>query len=307
MIVLTQKADLVDQISFAPTGSLLAVGHNWRYITLWNLRTQQTVGVIDRDGGYGRPEFRFHPTQPGIYHLDPYGDAGEVIWIDPFGNDAEHLAEGTGWPENVLLTHDANRLLVHDRGYSRFRLFDLTNGIAKQPVWSVPVYSEAARGIRVRIEFLPGEDRFFVTENHGNTRTRVSVRSLKTGELVATARFPQRETLGLAISPDGERAVVVSEMSLFVYDPAKLKSAPLKVKNDNRKHFTAVAFHPSGRYLAATSNDATVKLFDTTTWTVAKTYTWDVGRMRSVAFSPDGTLVAAGSDTGKVVVWDVDL
>ncbi|MBX9581170.1 MAG: WD40 domain-containing protein [Gemmataceae bacterium] len=29
-------------------------------------------------------------------------------------------------------------------------------------------------------------------------------------------------------------------------------------------------------------------------------------RLRSVAFSPDGTLCAAGSDTGKVVVWDFD-
>ena len=33
----------------------------------------------------------------------------------------------------------------------------------------------------------------------------------------------------------------------------------------------------------------------------------DVGRLRSVAFSPDGALAAVGSDTGRVVVWDVDL
>lgn len=77
--------------------------------------------------------------------------------------------------------------------------------------------------------------------------------------------------------------------------------------NSDAKHFTGVAFHPSGRYLAATSNDATVKLYDTATWTVAHTYTWNIGRMRSVAFSPDGTLAAAGSDTGKIVVWDVDV
>jgi WD40 repeat protein len=40
---------------------------------------------------------------------------------------------------------------------------------------------------------------------------------------------------------------------------------------------------------------------------VARTFTWDIGRMRSIAFSPDGALAAAGGDTGKVVVWDVDL
>lgn len=79
------------------------------------------------------------------------------------------------------------------------------------------------------------------------------------------------------------------------------------IRNHSGRHFTGVAFHPSGRWLAATSNDATVKLYDTETWRVATTYTWNVGRLRSVAFSPDGQLAAVGSDTGKVVVWDVDL
>jgi WD40 repeat protein len=71
--------------------------------------------------------------------------------------------------------------------------------------------------------------------------------------------------------------------------------------------FTGLAFHPSGKYLGATNNDQTVKLYDTQTWELAKTFTWAIGKMRSIAFSPDGTLAAAGSDTGKVVVWDVDL
>ena len=91
-----------------------------------------------------------------------------------------------------------------------------------------------------------------------------------------------------------------------MWDASDLTSKPRELRNNGRSHFTGVAFHPSGRFLAATSNDATVKLYDTATWQVAKTYTWDAGRMRSVAFSPDGSLAAAGSDTGKVVVWDVD-
>jgi WD40 repeat protein len=72
-------------------------------------------------------------------------------------------------------------------------------------------------------------------------------------------------------------------------------------------HLTALGFHPSGKYLAATSNDATVRLLDTRTWDVAKTFAWDIGRLRAVALSADGTRAAVGSDTGKVVVWDVDV
>jgi WD40 repeat protein len=50
-----------------------------------------------------------------------------------------------------------------------------------------------------------------------------------------------------------------------------------------------------------------VKLYDTNTWELAHTLTWKVGRMRSIAFSPDGALAAAGGDKGQVVVWDVDV
>ncbi len=50
-----------------------------------------------------------------------------------------------------------------------------------------------------------------------------------------------------------------------------------------------------------------MKLYDTSNWALATTFTWEVGRMRSVAFSADGLLAAAGSDSGRVVVWDVDV
>jgi WD40 repeat protein len=79
------------------------------------------------------------------------------------------------------------------------------------------------------------------------------------------------------------------------------------IRNDSRKDFTGLAFHPSGRFLAATSNDNTVKLYDVQTWKLAHAFDWEIGRLRSVAFSPDGTLAAAGGDNGKIVVWDFDL
>jgi hypothetical protein len=40
---------------------------------------------------------------------------------------------------------------------------------------------------------------------------------------------------------------------------------------------------------------------------VREEFTWEVGKLRAVAFSKDGMLAAAGGGGKKVVVWDLDL
>lgn len=304
MFVLEHNPGTVDRLAFAPVGPFLAAGYDERWFGVWNLSERRAVsGWWCRFTGV-RPDFRFAPASSRVcYAREP----NEVYQHDPATEEVEILCEGTGCAENLLLTRDGSRLLTCNRWSCEFQLHDLTRGHDKPPVWTTPVYSRNVVGVRVSIELLPGEERFVVVENHKNTRTRIAVRSLGTGELLVAKRNPNKTVSGFALSPDGASAVVASEASLFLYRTEWLKAAPRKVPNDNRKHFTGIAFHPSGRYLAATSNDATVKLYDTTTWEVARTFTWDIGRMRSIAFSPDGTLAAAGSDTGKVVVWDVDV
>ena len=121
-------------------------------------------------------------------------------------------------------------------------------------------------------------------------------------DITLTAALPH-----LVISPDGNGFVSPFENHIRSWDCGQKTGEVRQIENDSGAYITALAFHPSGRHLAATSNDRTVKLYDTATWQLEKTFTWDIGRMRSVAFSPDGTLAAAGSDSGKVVVWDVDV
>jgi WD40 repeat protein len=134
----------------------------------------------------------------------------------------------------------------------------------------------------------------------------LSVRDPAGGAVRERVPIPGRTVHELRFSADGKWLVVRAGPSLIVWDAGDLREKPRKLRG-GRGNLTAMSFHPSGRFLAATSNDHSVKLFDTESWELAKTYTWDIGRMRSIAFSPDGTLAAAGSDTGKVVVWDVDL
>jgi WD40 repeat protein len=110
----------------------------------------------------------------------------------------------------------------------------------------------------------------------------------------------------MVLSPDGLAVACRTRNAICIYPSTGGWGNVPVITNESKQHFTGIAYHPSGRLLAATSNDKTVKLYDTVSGQLSKGFTWDIGRMRSVAFSPDGTLAAAGSDTGKVVVWDVD-
>lgn len=303
MIVLEHNPGTVDRLVFASVGPLLAAGYDEQWFGVWNLSEQRVVCGWWCRFKRARHDFRFDPSSRVYYAREP----NRICRHDPTTDTVDLLCDGTGSATNLVLTRDGNQLLICEGAAGEFQLFDLTRGPNVPPVWKVPVYARNMVGVRVSVELLPEEDRFAVLEYHDNKRTRVVLRSLATGESLASGNLPNQSASGFALSPDGTLAVVGSERSLFIYRTKNLRAAPRKVLNGTSKHFTGIAFHPSGRYLAATSNDETVKLYDTTTWEVARTFTWDIGRMRSVAFSPDGTLAAAGSDKGKVVVWDVDV
>ena len=141
-----------------------------------------------------------------------------------------------------------------------------------------------------------------------NERDRLAIRSRADGRLLQSSPNEVFNSEIRVFGSPWSDAIIIQDRTRFrVSHSDDLAAPPHVIRNDKRRDFTGIAFHPSGRYLAATSNDATVKLYDTTTWEVARTFTWNIGKMRSIAFSHDGTLAAAGSDTGKVVVWDVDV
>jgi WD40 repeat protein len=154
---------------------------------------------------------------------------------------------------------------------------------------------------------LPDGERFAAHRTGLGDPPRVTLFSLADGSALSTTTLDVQDRPLLAVAPDGSRYAAAIKTVLFAWDDPGGGAAPRVAKNDGRKQFTAIAWHPSGTYLAATSNDETVKLFDTRSWAVAKTYTWDVGRLRGVCFAPDGLRAAVGSDTGQVVVFDLDL
>lgn len=174
----------------------------------------------------------------------------------------------------------------------------------RSPRWSVPV--EAGGCGRP----VPLPDGWFVLWEYRRPDERryeywFTLRSSRGRVLKRTAPTDEGRDWE-AVSPDGRWVAAARHNRIRVWWLANPEEPPAVWQNDSKKNFTGLAFHPSGRFLAVPSNDGTVKLYETGTWARLRVYDWKAGKLTSIAFSPDGTVAASGTDTGRIVIWDVD-
>jgi WD40 repeat protein/serine/threonine protein kinase len=121
----------------------------------------------------------------------------------------------------------------------------------------------------------------------------------------AAAVLTDAETvLNVAFSPDGRLLAATYALgSVRIWDvKSRTELGNYKKHPDN---VFAVAFNPTGRKIATGGrNDKAVQIWDPDTGRDLGSLPWEID-IRGVAFSPDGTLLAAAGYWGAVKVWDL--
>jgi WD40 repeat protein len=133
----------------------------------------------------------------------------------------------------------------------------------------------------------------------------VVVFAVESGAPLARWEGALPRTWGGAVSPVGA-VVLLHDSVLYALDANDPNARPVKRVSTSTRDFTSATFSQDGTQLATTCHDTAATLWDPTTWEVRKRYEWQIGRLRTAAFAPDGLRCAVGSDTGQVVVWDLD-
>ncbi len=301
-VLKTNSRERIDELAFSPDGRRLVTPAttNARGVYVWD----STVSV-------GRPRLipvpirsvlrvTFNPADPNRL----YAGNDELCAVDIEDGDCEPFSNIPTWAGLWFgVSPGGTRIVVFERtreGPGRLSMFAAVDHTRAK------ITLDTSRLPWSTVYFLPDGGRFIGVEFQPQVGSRLTIRAADRGEVVWESGKLTEHPEHIALSPDGTNLVCHTRNMIFVHPVGGEISPEPSIRNDTRKYFTGLAFHPSGKWLAVTSNDRTVKFYDTETWAVAKEYTWEIGRLRSVAFSPDGTLAAAGADAGKIVVWDID-
>lgn len=108
----------------------------------------------------------------------------------------------------------------------------------------------------------------------------------------------------MAFVADGSALAVGGQRCVHVFDTTVgrvTNTFPL-----GRRDATVVALQPGGRLVATSDGTAAVTLWDRTSDREAGRYDWQIGKVRSLAFAPDGLTCAASGTSDRFALWDVD-
>jgi WD40 repeat protein len=160
------------------------------------------------------------------------------------------------------------------------------------------------------LAFSPTDGTLAVLDNEGglylhdpDADQSIRINSNDAGELHETDLFRH-----LAFSADGRKLAVRGGRLIWLWD-MQTRQLRRTIKT-GRALAGEFAFHPNGKLLAAADAGATsvVTFWDTSTGQKANSYDWDIGKeILSLAFAADGMTAAAGSNSGKIVLWDLDV
>ncbi len=295
----TGHKDHVFSVAFSPDGKTVASSSK-ESVRLWNTQGEEHLRSVITHIAILDVAF-----SPDGKTLASGNEDGPVrLWDTKTGKPITTLIGHKGEVSNVAFSPDGKILASSGNEDKTVRLWDTRTG---EPLIT-PI---GHKGIVHSVVFCP-DGKTFATEFLGGT---VYLRDAKTSELRHTFNKEKHWVIGMAFSPDGQLHALLQDedrnRSLWDIEADELIctfTVPV-----TKRYLWGVAFSPAGSVLATGMVDKTplgrrndiVWLWDTTTGEHIRTLTGHLNNITCMAFSPDGQLLASGSEDETVLLWDL--
>ncbi len=277
----------VENLAFSPDGRTLVSTDRNGTGQIWSVASGQCVATL---GGHEGPMMGVAVSVDGTRVATAGADGTVRLWDVRTGNCQRTLsAHETAY--DVRFSPDG-KWLVSAGTTPAAAIWD-TDSLA-------PAKILQQAGMISQLAFSPDGQRLALSGSRG-----VQVRAMPSGDVRIRDWRPGTRIHAIAFSPDGR---ILAMAGMGCRQPISLVDCvdqrQIGVVVGHTKGVTEIAFFPSGDELVSSSDDGTVRLWETRTCKAKAVLVGHDGGVSSLALSPGGsTLATAGGRETKILLW----
>ena len=286
----------VRSVAFSLLGNRFLSASQDGTLKLWDASKVTLVQTIEE---VGISVAAFSPD--GTIVLSGHGNGKVKLWDAATGRTIQTLTGSSDQALSVSVSPDGTRFLLGGQNVSMTgNTLWLWDAMAPQPIHAPP----GVKGNVLKVDFSPDGTQYVSVSADGT-----SVWNTASGRLVRTLK--QQHVGSAALSPDGKHLLANSFDDKTLKWDLKLWSVERGevIRSTSGPANGVIAFSPKGLHFVLASQR--ISLFDLSSGHMISTFNKDYldAGIASLAFSPDGTRLISGGDSGgekAVDLWEIN-